>query len=149
MLLYRGLRGSRLHGFATPQSDWDWLEVHDKIKTRSNNRGGEDLIRCNLTDFVKWAEGGNHTALENIFAPDWAVEVDMIRAWRYAFVPNLANVRRVYTRTIRNFRGRDDPKRLRHADRMEYDLECVMRTGRFDPTAYARVCNSSGRVPGF
>ena len=131
MLLYRGLRGSRLHGFATPQSDWDWLEVHDKIKTRSTNRGGEDLLRCNLTDFVKWAEDGNHTALENIF------------------VPNLANVRRVYTRTIRNFRGLDEPKRLRHADRMEHDLDCMMRTGRFDPTAYARVCNSSGRVPGF
>lgn len=148
MLMYRGLRGSRLHGFATPESDWDYIEIWDRITPWDNPPWGQtidssvepatDTLRAGLSEFMRWADSGSPVALEAIFSPDWAVEYDMLRAWRYAFRPNLDAARAVYSRTTRKFSYSGTPKQQRHAARLQYDLDALLTQGYFDPSGYAR-----------
>lgn len=148
MLMYRGLRGSRLHGFATPESDWDYIEIWDRITPWDNPPWGQtidssvepatDTLRAGLSEFMRWADSGSPVALETIFSPDWAVEYDMLRAWRHAFRPDLTRTQWTYIRPIHKFAQSEHPKKRRHAARMRFDLDALLSQGYFDPSGYAR-----------
>ena len=138
ILLYRGLRGSRLHGFATPDSDWDYIEIWNSIRSRQSIRGDQDIMRMGFSEFAMRADKGSPEILECIFSPDSAIEFDMIRAWRYAFRPNIDSTRQVYRRTIKNFEHSDNEKQRRHARRLAFDLECILTKGYFDPAGYSK-----------
>lgn len=141
IMLYRGLRGSRLHGFATPESDWDYIEIWDSIRSRQTIIGEDDILRLSLSDFMMQAENGSPNALELIFSPDSAIEFDMLRAWRYAFRPNIDSTRRTYSRTIKKFSFSENDKKRRHSNRLAFDLECILTKGYFDPAGYSKSLN--------
>lgn len=82
------LVGSRLHGLATPESDFDYRGIHihslrDKIspfKTLKNTtwiEGDEDNTSYELADFCKQAVHGNATILE-VFFSDKIIETSPI-----------------------------------------------------------------------
>lgn len=138
IMLYRGLRGSRLHGFARPDSDWDYIEIWDSIRSRQTIIGENDILRLSLSDFTMQAENGSPNSLELIFSPDSAIEFDMLRAWRYAYRPNIDNTRRTYSRTIKKFSFDATEKQIRHSNRLAFDLDSLLTRGYFDPAGYAK-----------
>lgn len=71
--------GSRLHGLATPESDWDYRGIHisplinvlspfRKLKNTTWIEGNEDNTSYELADFCKQAVHGNATILEVFFS---------------------------------------------------------------------------------
>lgn len=88
--------GSRLHGLATPESDWDYRGIHisplidvlspfRKLKNTSWIEGDEDNTSYELADFCKQAVRGNATILE-VFFSDKIIETspehqEMRRNW--------------------------------------------------------------------
>lgn len=73
------LVGSRLHGLATPRSDYDWrgIHIHDlkevlspfkKVANTSWIEGDEDNTSYELSEFCKFATKGNATILEVFFS---------------------------------------------------------------------------------
>lgn len=80
--------GSRLHGLANAESDWDYRGVHihklkevlspfQKLKNTSWIEGDEDNTSYELADFCKNATQGNATILE-VFFSDQVVETSPI-----------------------------------------------------------------------
>lgn len=78
-VLTKVIVGSRLHGLATPDSDYDYRGIHihplkevlspfKKIKNTSWIEGDEDNTSYELADFCKDATNGNATILEVLFS---------------------------------------------------------------------------------
>lgn len=144
MLMYRGLRGSRLHGFAVPDSDYDWIEIWDHISRWDYPPWGQtidghtDTVRAELSEFMRWAVSGSPMALETIFSPDEAIEFDVLKPWRHAFRPDLRAAQASYGSPIRRFQHSENAKHRRHAARLQYDLDSLLTYGYFDPAGYAK-----------
>lgn len=142
MLMYRGLRGSHLHGFATPTSDLDYIEVWDRTTRRqkidSSVEPPTDTVYVGLSEFMRWAVSGSPMALETIFSPDEAIEFDVLKPWRHAFRPDLRAAQASYGSPIRRFQHSENAKHRRHAARLQYDLDSLLTYGYFDPAGYAK-----------
>lgn len=87
-IITKVLVGSRLHGTATEQSDWDYRGVHisplrdvlspfKKNKNTSWIEGDEDNTSYELADFCKNATKGNATILE-VFFSDQIIETSEV-----------------------------------------------------------------------
>lgn len=78
-IITKVLVGSRLHGLALPDADWDWRGVHihtlkevlspwSKVKNTDWIEGDQDNTSYELADFCKQATHGNATILEVFFS---------------------------------------------------------------------------------
>lgn len=138
MLLLRMRTGSHLYDVARPDSDSDWLEVHDRLpgprQSRQTIAGDLDCVQMGLSTFMAQADAGVPQALEAMFAPAAWPETDMLAALRRAFWPSTARAANTYRRTIAAFdRLEPTPKRRRHAVRLAHNLDELIARGRFDP----------------
>lgn len=153
MLLLRCLVGSHLHGFAHAGSDRDFFEVHDRLfdgaavrrRPRQQIVGDHDTVSMDLSRFMVLCAAGSPQALEAMFAPDWACEVDLLRALRQGFRADPGVVRDVYRRSIRAAEATGTAKGHRHARRLALNLDELLATGRFDPTVAERLAVSAER----
>jgi predicted nucleotidyltransferase len=145
MLILRTAHGSHLYGLATPSSDRDWYEVHDRIRTRQTFSGNDDTLRIGLSAWLRLCDKGVPQALEAMFAPPHLAEVDLFAAFRRGYRANPAHCAQTYARTARTFiedpRGRT-AKRIRHGVRILHDLDQILATGRFDPQSFSRTPES-------
>lgn len=137
-LLLRMKTGSHLYGTNHAGSDVDFLEVHTSLGVQSRQakqvfEGEEDITSFSLGKWVALAEKGVPQVIESMFAPVGWAEVDEIVAFRLGFRPNVGNLVNTYQRTIYNFRKSESPKRVRHADRLEYNLNVFLKHGYFNP----------------
>ncbi|HLS02176.1 MAG TPA: hypothetical protein VK054_09390 [Beutenbergiaceae bacterium] len=137
VLLFRMRSGSHLYGTNTAASDEDWFEVYDRLpgwkQSAQKIFGDQDVTRVGLGEFVRQAEKGVPQALEAMFAPDDWPEVDLISAYRRSWRPSTGAVVGTYRRTIKAFALSGNPKQERHAQRLQYQLDQMLRYGRFNP----------------
>lgn len=138
MLLLRTVVGSHLYGLSHAESDYDILEVHGwgKFKTTQTIVENNDCIVVCYSKFMEMCDKGVPQMLEAMFSRKATVDNMPFNRLRYR--PNMANVREVYRRTIKNFMltgaEENDIKRIRHAHRLTMNLEEMMETGSFNPT---------------
>lgn len=136
MLLYRTIVGSRLYGTNRPDSDYDWMEVYSSMHTKPRQviTDKDDTIKVSLSTFMSLASQGNHQFLEAMFAPK--TDVDIFHDMRKKFYPDTAKTVKMYCGLIEKFgdhKSRKRDKAIKTALRMSYDLEELLRRGRFDP----------------
>jgi len=129
--------GSHLYGTNTSASDEDWFEVYDRLPGRRQSAqkivGDQDVTSVGLSEFVRQAEKGVPQALEAMFAPPGWPTVDLICAYRLAWRPNTGAAVGTYRRTIKAFSFSEGPKSKHHAARLQYQLDELLRAGRFNP----------------
>lgn len=136
MLLYRTIVGSRLYGTNRPDSDYDWMEVYSSMRAKPRQKvaGENDTIKISLGQFMHYAGTGRHQYLEAIFAPK--TDIDMFYDMRRNFYPDTAQTVNLYRRTINSFgnrKARKKDKAMITALRLTYNLEDMLKTGRFNP----------------
>lgn len=144
--ILRTLHGSHLYGLAHTESDTDTYEVVLECSKNFawNRNEDEDANHIHLSRFQQAVENGAPQALEALFSPVAEIEP----GWEAFFAglrPGIDNARATYRRTIRNFgfgnggrigsaAERTDPVKLRrHALRLIYNLDDLVRRGRFNP----------------
>lgn len=141
-LLFRTQHGSHLYGLAHAGSDMDWYEVWDDLGSRRAKQtieGKDDTLRISMPEFMRQVGVGVPQALEALFAPGDAVELDRIRWLRQALVPGTAATAIRYRRTVKSFTLSGEPKRVRHAARLEHDLGMFLATGRIFPRSFSQT----------
>lgn len=153
-ILFRTIHGSRLYNLANEHSDEDYFTVlanRPKRRARYAKQtiiGEIDSLVMDLSTFMRYCDMGVPQALEAMFSP--FPEESKIEDLRWAYRPNLANMRDRYVRTIKAFALSDDFKRRRHAFRLCLNLTEAMDTGRFNPwlmpTDAARITMRAGRM---
>lgn len=136
MILLRALAGSRLYGTSGPDSDTDWYEVHDRIRTRQRKSGGQDVLKINLSHWLRLAEKGTHQALDAMWCPPELTEVDLIREFRLGFRPDPWKTWAQLEKTARALEY--DGKKEKHADRLRFCAERVITRGWYDPSEWGR-----------
>lgn len=136
MLLLRAVAGSRLYGTNRPDSDWDWYEVHDQIRTRQTIQDSQDTIRIGLSHWIRLCEKGTHQALDAMWCPPRLTEVDKITAFRLSFRPDPYRVYDQLMRTAHAMRG--IPDKVKHTHRLEFYADQVLKRGWFDPSEWGR-----------
>ena len=154
-VLLRLRHGSQLYGTAHAGSDEDWYEV--VVGEPSGNPwttryglseqlldGREDVVRKDLGQWVREFQAGVPQAAEAAWAPDDAVEVDLIRPFRLGLRLGSDGWTR-HRRAMRNFAsgywdGGDASgtlgyamKRARHAVRLARNMDQLGRRGMYDP----------------
>lgn len=147
-ILFKTIHGSRLYGFSTDTSDYDYYTVVAK-KVRHNNKqyraryakqkiiGDQDSM---VIDFGTWMEQCKHgvpQALEAMFSTA-PVGEDRIADFRRSFVCG-KGVYNTYLRTIKSFALSEDDgiKKRRHALRLALNMREITERGRFNPTLSA------------
>lgn len=146
----RVVTGSRLHGFAHADSDFDaWVvlpQARDHSEThraRTSFQAIEkpddgpviDTTYVGLTTFLHYCAMGSPQALETLYAPE--PEIDLIGpAFRFGYRVNPNTMRASYRRQIiQNILPRaDDVKFRRHGFRLALNLDTALRHGWFNPT---------------
>lgn len=135
MLLLRALGGSRLYGTATPDSDFDWYEVHDHVRPRQSMNGNQDRIRMPLSKWLLLCEKGTHQALDALWCPPRLCEVDLITAFRFNVRIDPWRVADQLERTATSMRY-SKPK---HMYRLLHYASRVREQGWYDPTEWGRL----------
>lgn len=135
-VLFKTRHGSHLYGLNHADSDEDFYTVVDRPRgarykwAKQTIVDGEDSLRVDLPTWLRWCEKGVPQALEAMFAPNPLV--DKLGPLRAGYRAG-GEVRRTYARTIRNFVESDEFKRRRHAVRLAYNLNDILRYGKFNP----------------
>jgi len=138
MILLRALSGSRLYGTSGPDSDWDWYEVHDRIRTRQRIVEGQDTIRIGLSHWIRLAEKGTHQALDAMWCPPEHTEVDRITAFRLGFRPDPFRAADQLRRTAKAIEFGNDTK-LKHVLRLRHCEQRIRQQGWYDPSEWGRI----------
>lgn len=145
MILLKVQAGSHLYGYATPESDIDFFEVHDTGFIRPNDPDliireaeqtivdGIDVTRMTLDRFIEKARKGSHQALDAMFAPT-PLE-DRLQGFREAYRVGMEVVP-TYERAITQFTFRDGGvfRYQRHAMRILLNLNDIIDHNRYNPT---------------
>ena len=143
--LLRTLAGSRLYGTATPDSDWDYYEVYDRIRTSQRKRDDLDVIKMPLAKWLDLCAKGTHQALDALWCPPEYAEVDEIPWLRWSVRVDPWRVADQLERTARALeRSRQSEKRDKHALRLRHCAARVREQGWYDPTEYGRRLNENG-----
>lgn len=139
IILFKTMHGSHLYGLNHATSDQDFYTVISRGSrgakrkyAKQSIKDGIDSMTVDLSTFMYYCEQGVPQALEAMFAPAEAVEVDMIEALRRGYHVNTAKATQRYRRTIRNF-AEGDFKKRRHAARLYLNMLEFQKTGRFNP----------------
>lgn len=126
------VHGSHLYGLAHAGSDLDTYVVVLKGRSRQSTDGFNDVTRVPMGRFLYQCSVGVPQALEALWSPfklvtpEWAPFLESFHPDRWLTYDR-------YQRTIYNFRKSGEEKKLRHAARLELNLEEFMREGRFNP----------------
>lgn len=132
-LLLRTLAGSRLYGTARPDSDWDYYEVYDRIRTSQRKRDDLDVIKMPLAKWLDLCAKGTHQALDALWCPPEYAEVDEVPWLRWSVRVDPWRVADQLERTAHSMGSEKHSLRLLHcADR-------VREQGWYDPTEYGRL----------
>lgn len=134
-MLLRAVAGSRLYGTHRPDSDFDFYEVHDRIRNKQTIRDGVDTIRVNLSDWIRYAEKGTHQALDAMWCPPEYTEVDVLREFRLSFRPDPF---RASNQLYATAKAMDDTK-PKHSNRLYWCAQRVLDFGWYDPTEWGVV----------
>lgn len=134
-LLLKTVRGSRLYGLHTDNSDYDYFEVYSgKSRMRQSIVGKQDVVRCSLDQFINGVASGTPEYLEALYSPYKTVD----RLDHLSLHPSYWTTVNTYLRTIKSF-WRDDPtaprnfKLRRHSARLALNLQEFMEKGYFNP----------------
>lgn len=132
--MLRTIHGSHLYGLAHAGSDTDFYVVVDSGKTRQTISDGIDTNTIPFDKFVDLCFKGVPQALEAMFSQ--IADVDEISYFRSGWRAAGSEVIDTYRRTIKSLSldDRHVQKYRRHAVRMAYNLNDIVRTGRFNPT---------------
>lgn len=140
MLILRCLTGSRLYGTASESSDWDYINVWDKLsKSKHKIKDDQDEQHWSLSTFMKLAINGGHNSHDVMWSPRGVPEVDLITDMRLGFRINPWDAWPRYRKTIETLLTRGDAKGRLHAMRLEYNLTQIEHQGWVDPTEWART----------
>lgn len=140
MLLFKTLTGSRLHGFHSEISDYDYVEVYTELPSTSHRTvrqtehsitAEEDIMRLSLSHFLELASQGSHQILDAMYST--IPTVDYISGLRANFRGGSVVVTRLRG-TIAELSQKDDVKKRRHAARIAVNLEQFMYEGYYQPT---------------
>lgn len=134
-LIFETIGGSRLYGFAKPDSDYDLFRVYNDNRPALHYQDGQaDVVTIGLSTFMRYAQSGSHQSVEALYsrqkvyhAPEWAPFFES-----YIIRPG-AGVRRKFVRTIKKFSFLDF-KRRRHAVRLGFLLHGIESGKRPNPT---------------
>lgn len=140
MLLLRTIAGSRLYGTNRPDSDFDFYEVHDRIRAKQTIRDGVDVTRMPLSQWILLAEKGTHQALDAMWAPPGYAEVDLLQTFRLHFRPDPYRVAYQLEKTAKAIEFGNDTK-LKHVLRLRHCAMRVREQGWYDPTEWGRLQN--------
>lgn len=143
MILLDSLAGSHLYGLADAQSDLDRYVVcvesrRDPNRYRHSQRvSDEDRIRVSLSGFLVQCERGSHQALDAMFAPPAACEVDKIAELRRGYRAGITTIHALL-RVVKKFAHMEGEdrfalKRRRHAVRIAFQIGQLVESGRYDP----------------
>ena len=144
IILNNTIIATTLYTKKSPDSDYDWLEVHSSMRSRPRQviQGNDDTIKVTLSTFILMASEGRHQMLEAMFAPK--TDTDMFYDMRRNFYPNTAKTVNLYRRTIYKFgdhKMRKRDKAMQTALRMTYNLEEFLEKGRFDPVLDTEIAS--------
>lgn len=135
-VLFKTRHGSHLYGLNHADSDEDFYTVLERPRGRRYKWAkqsivdGEDSLRVDLPTWLRLCEKGVPQALEAMFSTEPMEDnLPFLRASYRAG----GEVRRTYARTITNFVYTDEFKRRRHAVRLAYNLNDLLKYGRFNP----------------
>lgn len=135
-VIFTTIHGSRLYGFAHPDSDYDTFTVTTSRSPKAHQsiRDDSDHFTVGLGRFLDLATSGSHQSVEALFSPYkvWA-DTDAARQYR----PMLESIRvggvaEKFERTILKF-SYGDFKRRRHACRLSLALDSLRVHGRMNP----------------
>jgi predicted nucleotidyltransferase len=127
MLIFRTPTGSRLYGTATPESDYDFMEVYlDNRKTTHTITGKQDVTQCSLGSFLKYVAKGSPQNLEALYSP-----YNTATFLKDHVHPDYYGTINTYSRTIKSFYHH--PTRRRDAYRLYLNLQEFIIKGRFNP----------------
>lgn len=127
MLILRVVAGSRLYGTFRPDSDYDWYEVYDKIRSNQCKRDNQDVIKVGLSRWLELCASGSHQALDAMFAPDEFTEVDLFREYRHSY---RVRTQEAVDRLVRTAKNIPD----KHKPRLQRYIKEVLEDGRYNPT---------------
>lgn len=136
-VLFKTPHGSHLYGLNHEGSDEDFYTVVAPVKRRKYKyskqtiHDGVDSVVVDLGTWLRLCEKGVPQALEAMFST--APIVDEIAELRASYVAGSVPVRETYARTITNFVMSDEFKRRRHAVRLAFNLNDLLRYGKFNP----------------
>lgn len=139
MLLLKVITGSRQHGFAGENSDFDVYEIYSSKEDFPSRSGkpenhvmenGVDLVQMTLSRFMERATYGSHQILDIMFAKN--PEVDHITALRKGFIVS-SYVYLKFIQVIIDLVYAGDMKKMRHALRIAYNLKELVETGQYVP----------------
>lgn len=138
-LLLRMLTGSRLYGTHTDNSDYDWYEIHDKIKPQHVIVDGQDVQRWPLSLFMSVAAKGGHNALDLMFASPEHPVVDLLWPLRASYRANPYECEKRFLKTVESMLARGDDKGQMHAERLLDNLSSIWQYGRYNPVWQRRM----------
>lgn len=135
MLLLRALGGSRLYGTNRSDSDWDWYEVHDHIRTSQKIIGTQDTIKMPLSKWLLLCEQGTHQALDALWCPPELCEVDLLSPFRWALRIDPWRVADRLETTMHAMEKNHD----KHAPRLQHYANRIREQGWYDPSEWGRI----------
>lgn len=138
--------GSRLHGFATANSDYDTLRIFSNPENASKSarkpkhriKGEDDSLEMYLSTFILLCDNGISQALEGMFSRQATYCDPLLAAYAREYYPSLGNCNKAFRSTIKaamceaEEKGKDKPRR--HALRLGHYLNELYTTGQFNPT---------------
>lgn len=143
VLLLRTVGGSRLYGTASPDSDWDWYEVHDRVRPRQRKDAqGQDIIKMPLGTWLRLCEKGTHQALDALWAPAHMAEVDELTSLRRSFRIDPWRVADQLERTALSMHT----SKTKHTMRLLLCAERVRQRGWYDPTEWGRLVGLDSQI---
>lgn len=141
-LVFQTMHGSRLYGFDTDTSDYDYFRVTTSTATKAKHTVSHDIngrtldtVTVGMNHFLELAKGGSHQSVEALFSqrkeygPAWDEYGAMLNNMRVTGPEVLDK----YRRTIVSF-SYGDFKRRRHAVRLKFCMIYLRANGIFNPT---------------
>lgn len=153
-VLYKTPAGSRLYGLSTPESDFDYYTIVDKVKTKRAKfikHTIVDDIDETVLDLGTWlnqCQGGAPQALEAMFS-EMAL-IDHIESFRRQFVAGTNYNRYLSIMKQMSIDYADSYKHKRHILRLALNMKGLRERGRFNPTLdrlSIELINSLAKLP--
>lgn len=136
--LFGVLTGSRMRGYARPDSDTDRVVIHEGARTRQRADAHGDVTYMALGHFQRLLDGGDYLAAEILFTPgkEYTPRGEAWRAWVESLRPpaRLAEVARHHSRAlVRRWEETGKPSRAILSVMIAVNAEHFQAQGSFRP----------------